>query len=119
MSAQATHVWLKCELHDDGAVTGHGPDAESYEIKDGLVRVPQGEHANALLLQEVINTDFGGRYVIPAHAYRLATKAEIEAFIATHGDPADTSAEEIAAEENTATITATDPKAKRVRGAQG
>ena len=78
MSEERT-VWLYYELSHDGNVTGGRPDDETYTIADHLVEVPQGRVANTLLGQAHYRSEFGGAYIVPVHAYRLATPAEIAA----------------------------------------
>lgn len=74
-----TSVWLYYELSADGMVTGGRPGDDTFVIARHLVEVPAGRVANTLLEQAHYRQDFGGRFVVPMHAYRLATDTEIAA----------------------------------------
>lgn len=76
-----TTTWLYCLMHPTGSVAGKGANAPIYPIDDNLVEVPSAL-ANELVLQPVFRNDFAGRYVIPSHAYRHATEAEVSALLA-------------------------------------
>jgi len=74
-------IHLYCELTESGQVSGHGAHAPAHDIIGHVVEVPQGALANELLNRHAVyDTDFGGRYTVPRHAYRRATEAEIATY---------------------------------------
>lgn len=76
-----TTIHLYCELTESGQVSGHGAHAPAHDIIGHVVEVPQGALANELLNRHAVyDTDFGGRYTVPRHAYRRATQAEIATY---------------------------------------
>jgi hypothetical protein len=84
VASEAT-IWLYNELHERGQCTGLGPDARVYEIRDHLVLVPAGPVANELLGMEVFVQRRLRTY--PVVPYRLATQAEVDAYVAAYGVP--------------------------------
>jgi hypothetical protein len=84
VASEAT-IWLYNELHERGQCTGLGPDARVYEIRDHLVLVPAGPVANELLGMEVFVQRRLRTY--PVLPYRLASAAEVDAYVAAYGTP--------------------------------